>query len=57
MVNNPQLPPAPRFDQSKDGNPFFWIIQQANEIRERRLQESRQRTRPQIDYLTGKVKP
>lgn len=47
---------VPRFDAAKDGNPFFWIIQQAEATRKVQNEKSMQ-PRPQPDYLSGKAKP
>lgn len=29
-----RLPPAPRYDAQKDGNPFAWIVATAPKVRE-----------------------
>lgn len=57
MVSLPNKPPTlPVFDREKDGNPFFWIIAKAADVRHKRMVESRNRPMPSIDYLTGKTK-
>lgn len=33
-----RLPPVPRHDPKKDGNPFAWIVANAPKVREQRKQ-------------------
>lgn len=33
-----RLPPAPRHDPAKDGNPFRWIVETAPKVREQNRQ-------------------
>lgn len=33
-----RLPPVPRHDPQKDGNPFKWIVDTAPKVREQRAQ-------------------
>lgn len=33
-----RLPPVPRHDQAKDGNPFAWIVAMAAKVRSQRTE-------------------
>ena len=45
----------PVYNPAKDGNKFQWIIDQAANIRARKIIENAQ-SKPRLDYLTGKLK-
>lgn len=48
-------PRFPVYDQSKDGNPFQWIIAQAAKLHAKEAEE--RRNRPRFDPLTGRPIP
>jgi len=47
-----RLPPVPRHDQAKDGNPFAWIVAMAAKVRAQRSglqQEHRIKVQRELD--------
>ena len=42
--------PAPRYDHTKDGNPFYWILASAQKTREER--EATDSRRKELNYRT-----